>query len=73
MATPDQYAHLDRLNRKFTSKNTIKYIEGTNEHPGNLWDLTPLELAHHALEEAIDQVNFLITLIDLLELEDNDE
>lgn len=66
--SPDQLAHLERLNRKFCIKNKAKYELGVTEHQGtNLWDLDILPLLYNIREEAIDQFNYVQTLIDKLE------
>lgn len=65
--TEDQQAHLQRLNLVFTLENHKKYEAGTSEHPGNIWDLDVLALLYSVREEAIDQFNYVQTLIDKIE------
>jgi len=39
-----------------------KYRKGAEEHGGNLWDLSEDELLDEAINEAIDQVIYLLTI-----------
>jgi hypothetical protein len=64
--TPAQEAHLTRINNESCDLADVKYRKGQAEHGGNLFDLTSLQLADMAIEEAIDQVVYLITLRDKL-------
>jgi len=60
--THDQEVHLHGLIKQLTLQVSAKYIKGAEEHGGNIWDISPLTLLDHAIEEAIDQCVYLITL-----------
>lgn len=64
--TEEQEQHLDRLNARFVFLNSDKYRAGQAEHKGNLFDLTPLQLAYNMRDEALDAFNYAQTLIDNL-------
>lgn len=59
--TPEQERHVQFLAEAFTSQLRIKYERGVNEHGGNLWDMSPLDLIDEALSENIDQFAYLST------------
>lgn len=61
-----QKNHLNWLNSNFLLENNQKYKAGAIEHQGNLYDLTPLQLAYNLRDEAIDAFNYAQTLIDSL-------
>lgn len=52
--------HIDSITTKFKELATDKYFKGAKEHGGNLWDKQGL--IDMAIEEAIDQVIYLMTL-----------
>jgi hypothetical protein len=58
--TVEQNSHLEGLVDDFTSLVTKKYTAGQKEHGGNLWDKKGL--IDMAIDEAIDQVVYLLTL-----------
>ncbi len=60
--TPEQEAHLDSIKNEFSSLVDFKYRKGQREHGGNLFDLTTVELVDMAIEEAIDQVVYLLSV-----------
>lgn len=60
--TPKQEAHLEFLKRAFSSLVDPKYRKGVKEHGGNLWQMGNEKLLDCAIEEAIDQVVYLLTL-----------
>lgn len=60
--TPDQAHHVAELVKEFAFEMTEKYIKGQREHGGNLWDLPIDALLNNAIDEAIDQVVYLLTL-----------
>lgn len=58
----EQEEHLLEIKRSFVKLVDDKYRKGQEEHGGNLFDLTSLELINAAIEEAIDQFVYLLTL-----------
>lgn len=64
--TPEQESHLTRILEMTATKLELKYRKGQLEHQGNLFDLSARELLENAIEEAIDQVVYLMTLRDKL-------
>ena len=52
--------HIDSITASFKELATDKYFKGAKEHGGNLWDKQGL--IDMAIEEAIDQVIYLMTL-----------
>jgi hypothetical protein len=60
--TPMQEDHLDAVKAEFVTRVDEKYKKGVNEHGGNLWEYTIEELIDMALDEAIDQFTYLITI-----------
>ena len=60
--TPKQEAHLEFLKQAFASLVDPKYRKGQKEHGGNLWQMGNEKLLDCAIEEAIDQVVYLLTL-----------
>ena len=60
--TPDQEEHLAEIKRTFTNLVDQKYRKGQAEHGGNLFDVDTVRLIDMAIEEAIDQVVYLITI-----------
>lgn len=59
-----QEAHLTRVKNLFTSLVDSKYRKGAEEHGGKLEEHSQLDLVNMALDEAVDQVVYLITLRD---------
>ena len=62
----EQEEHLNTIKSAFSFLVNDKYRKGQKEHGGNLFDKTPIQLVDNALDEAIDQVVYLITLRDKL-------
>jgi len=60
--TQDQINHLEKLIVEFTEVFTPKYKQGVKKHGGNLWEKSEDELLDCALEEALDQIAYLLTL-----------
>lgn len=59
-----QEAHLTHIKIEFHDLCDTKYRKGAAEHGGNLEDYTVLELLNMAIDEAIDQVVYLVTARD---------
>ena len=76
--TPEQKQHLNYIVLKTQKLLNEKYTKGVKEHGGNLWEKKGL--IDMAIEEAIDQVVYLLTLkkqiedsgIELGKIEDNE-
>lgn len=64
--TAEQEKHLANIETAFLAKVDRKYRRGAAEHGGNLWELGAIELVENALDEAIDQVTYLETLLEKL-------
>lgn len=60
--TEEQEQHLLDIKSQFFMLVDKKYRKGQAEHGGNLFDLSPLQLLDNAIDEAIDQVVYLLTL-----------
>ncbi len=60
--TPEQEEHLQDIISQTTTMMERKYRAGQAEHGGNLADMSKYKLLDCALEEAIDQVVYLLTL-----------
>lgn len=60
--TQEQRQHCQDIATSFGLLMTKKYFKGAQEHGGNLWDMSAEKLLDNALDEAIDQVVYLITL-----------
>lgn len=60
--TPSQMGHAHMISGEFSRLMYDKYEKGAAEHGGNLWDNKPEWLLDQALDEAIDQVVYLLTL-----------
>ena len=58
-----QRDHLNHILERSRSLITHKYVKGAQEHQSTLSeDYTALELLDMAIDEAIDQVTYLLTL-----------
>ena len=64
--TERQLLHLIALKEDSALLIDEKYRKGAAEHGDDLLDKTPIELVNFALDEAIDQVVYLMTLRDAL-------
>jgi hypothetical protein len=62
---PEHEAHLQRVLTRFTRALSQKYRAGQREHGGNLW--TKRGMLDRAIEEAIDQAIYLMTLREQIE------
>ena len=74
--TPEQEHHLARIKSLFTTLVDTKYRAGQEEHGGDLFLISVDRLLDNAIFEAIDQVVYLLTLKDVLQLrgyKQNDE
>jgi hypothetical protein len=60
--TTAQRGHLSRLLRQADALIADKYEKGAIEHGGLLSDKSALELTDLAIEEAVDQLTYLLTL-----------
>jgi len=60
--TDSQEAHLKFIKYKFGALLEPKYRKGQAEHGGSLFDYSKEQLLDFAIEEALDQVNYLLTL-----------
>ena len=63
--SPAQEAHLQHVKDYVRERMDIKYRKGQEEHGSdgsNLWDVTDIELLDEAINEAIDQCVYLVTL-----------
>ena len=60
-----QRAHALGIANRFHSMILAKYAAGAKEHGGNIWErYSELELIDSAIDEAIDQATYLLTLRD---------
>lgn len=62
--TTAQRGHIGRTIQSTSAAMFAKYAKGAEEHGGNLWDHTAMQLIEMALDEAVDQVIYLSTLRD---------
>ena len=60
--TQDQEAHLARVKAEFIALVDAKYRAGAAEHGGELLALPDLSILDLAIEEAVDQVAYLLSL-----------
>ncbi len=65
--TNDQERHLQEIKDKFNVLVDSKYRKGAAEHGGDLQDMPIIELLDNAIDEAVDQVTYLLTLHKILE------
>ena len=59
--------HLGRIMQKLVPRIQEKYRDGQLKHQTRLWEADILQLANEALNEALDQVVYIYTLIEQLE------
>lgn len=64
--TPEQEEHLVSIKENFEVLVDVKYRDGQKRHGGDLFGKSPTELLDCAIDEAIDQVVYLLTLRDKL-------
>ena len=62
--TQDQQEHAQALARQFEARMLYKYTKGAAEHGGNLWEMNLKNLLENALDEAIDQVVYILTALE---------
>ena len=60
--TYEQELHLSTIKISFDVAVDKKYRDGQEAHGGNLFEMSAIELIDNAIEEAIDQFVYLITL-----------
>lgn len=60
--TPEREAHLEHINGTVATMLANKYRKGQAEHGGSLYDLPTVVLVDNAIEEAIDQLTYLLTI-----------
>ena len=60
--TQSQESHLARVKGEFVALVDAKYRAGAAEHGGELLALTDLTILDLAIEEAVDQVVYLLSL-----------
>lgn len=58
----EQEEHLEFIQEEFCDLVDHKYRKGAAEHGGKLSDMPLLNLVENAIDEAIDQVTYLLTL-----------
>ncbi len=59
--TQDQERHLNYIKEQFENRVDKKYRAGQAEHGGNLFEVDLLQLIENGIDEAIDQVTYLMT------------
>ena len=64
--THDQEAHLASIKKRAAEMIEEKYRRGQQEHGGDLWLVPVAILIDNAIEEAIDQLAYLLTIKDSL-------
>ncbi len=64
--TPAQEEHLARIKADLCRLVDDKYRKGAAEHGGELLDCSLLTLVDYAIEEAIDEATYLLSLRELL-------
>lgn len=60
--TESQLKHLHQLQDSFAEQVALKYAKGALEHGGLLWDKETAWLLDQAIDEAIDQYVYLMTM-----------
>ena len=58
----EQEAHLDRIKIDFMERVDKKYRRGAAEHGGELLGMSSLAILDAAIDEAVDQVTYLLSL-----------
>lgn len=58
--------HLESIKIHFISLVDAKYRKGQKEHGGHLWNNPAEKLLDFAIDEAIDQVVYLLTLREII-------
>lgn len=62
-----QIRHLNRIKREFNDLLNVKFEKGAKEHGTLLHELSPEWLLDQAIDEALDQVTYLLTLKERLQ------
>lgn len=62
----DQETHLKFIQAEVSKLLDSKYRRGADEHQSNLFDMPTLQLVDESINEAIDQLTYLLTLRDRL-------
>lgn len=60
--TESQEAHLNSIVEAFTEACIVKYRKGAEEHGGDLFSMPFEALLDNAIDEAIDQFVYLMTM-----------
>lgn len=60
--TARQRRHLSRIVAEAGARIAAKYQRGALEHGGNLWEKPATDLLEEAIDEAVDQLVYLLTL-----------
>lgn len=60
--TPEQEKHLKDIIEETSKRINLKYRKGQAEHGGDLKDMQTYKLLDNAIDEAIDQIVYLLTL-----------
>lgn len=60
--TAQQERHLNQIQTDLEHRLDLKYRAGAAEHGGNLDNMDKYDLLESAIDEAIDQVVYLLTL-----------
>jgi len=60
--TTSQETHLARIKADFVVLVDAKYRLGAAEHSGDLMQMNAAQILNHAIDEAIDQVVYLLSL-----------
>lgn len=69
--TTEQNEHANKIAESTRRKLLFKYAKGAAEHGGNLWENSATWLIDQAIDEAIDQIVYLTTLKEAIELNQN--
>ena len=60
--TNEHEQHIKQIQNDFSDLSFAKYEKGVNEHGGHLMDMSAEQLLNEAINEAIDQVIYLLSL-----------
>lgn len=60
--TPEQVSHVEGIADEAKTLILAKYAKGQTEHGGNLWQKPSLFLINQAINEAVDQIVYLLIL-----------
>jgi hypothetical protein len=64
MMNKENEKHLDRIINEAIILIDKKYTKGQHKHGGNLWEKSANQLLNEAIDEAVDQLVYLLTLKD---------